>query len=338
MFSQLLAIFRNTFVESIRQPIAIVVIIACNLVLALCVAGAGYTMDDDNLLFIPLGLSTLLLGGLFLAGFTATGVVSLEIENKTALTVVSKPVTRPLFILGKYLGVAGALLMAMWPMICTLLLCVRHGVMQTASTSYDGPVILFGLLAFFGALFVGLMVNYLYRWPFVSTFIWMFNATMTLALILVLVVDKEWHLQSITTEFTNHESPIARFAVAILLLIETLLIFCAIAVALSTRLGQVMTILIMIGVSVVISALGPFYANAARDAGSGDLLIEGKRVVASVMYHVMPVLDFLWVADDLSAGIAVSGTYVLTVSLYSGLLIVALLGIAVALFQTREVG
>ena len=338
MFSQLLAIFRNTFVESIRQPIAIVVIIACKLAVILSVAGAANTLDNDNLLFIPLGLSTLLLGGLFLAGFTATGVVSLEIENKTALTVVSKPVTRPLFILGKYLGVSAALLLVMWPMICNLVIWARHGVMQTAATPYDWPVITFYLLAFLSALFISLMLNYLYRWPFVSTYIWTLNITMTLALILVLVVDKNWGLQSITHEFTHAESPISRFTTAILLLLETLLIFCAIAVALSTRLGQVLTILIMIGVSVVISAIGPMYANAQRDAGSGELLIELKRVVASILYHVMPVMDFLWVADDLSSGLTVTGSYVLSVSLYSVLLIVAILGVAVALFQTREVG
>ena len=47
--------------------------------------------------------------------------------------------------------------------------------MQTASTPFDWPVILFNVLAFLGALFIGLMVNYLYRWPFVSTFIWSLN-------------------------------------------------------------------------------------------------------------------------------------------------------------------
>ena len=159
MLSQLLAIAKNTFLESIRQPIMVVLIIAATVALTLSIAGAANTLEDDNVMFIQLGLSTLLLAGLFMAGFTATGVLSLEIERKTVLTVVSKPVTRPIFILGKYLGVATAITITMWPLAMIMLLCVRHGVMQTAAHDVDGPVLAFGVTLWFAALFASIGFN-----------------------------------------------------------------------------------------------------------------------------------------------------------------------------------
>jgi ABC-2 type transport system permease protein len=338
MFTQLLAIIRNTFVESIRQPIMAVLIMAGALTLVLSTAGAANTLDDDNLMFIQIALSTLLIAGLFMAGFTATGVLSLEIENKTALTVVSKPVTRPLFIVGKYLGVAAALTLAMWPMLMYLLLCLRHGVLQTAAQHSDGPVLVFGIVSFAVALFGSMLANYLYRFPFVSTFVYSLAALSTLAVLLVLVVGKEWDLQPITREITAENSKFPQVLLGALLLYEALLIFCAVAILASTRLGQVMTILVTLGFAILMNQVGALRAKwTATESGAG--LVESVlQFLINVLYHITPDLNFLWVADDLSTGLSLSGTYVLTVTIYTALFILAILALAVALFQTREVG
>ena len=62
---------------------------------------AGFTMEDDQRMMIDLGLSTILLCGTLLAAFIATNVLNREIQNRTVLTVISKPVSRPVFVLGK---------------------------------------------------------------------------------------------------------------------------------------------------------------------------------------------------------------------------------------------
>ena len=112
MFQQTLTIARNTFFESIRQPIYVIMVLAVSLMLILNTFLAGYTLEDDNRLLMDMGLSTLFWAGMLMAVFTATGVLSDEIDNKTVLTVVSKPVGRPIFVLGKYVGVTGAILLA----------------------------------------------------------------------------------------------------------------------------------------------------------------------------------------------------------------------------------
>ena len=85
----LFTIARNAFLESIRQPIHAVLVCVGLLALLLNVNIAAYTLEDDNKLLIDLGLSTLFLAGLLLAAFTATSVLSREIENKTCLLYTS---------------------------------------------------------------------------------------------------------------------------------------------------------------------------------------------------------------------------------------------------------
>src|SRR5207253_683635 len=115
-------------------------------------------------------------------------VVSREIENKTVLTVVSKPVTRPALILGKYVGVAGAIMLALVPMLLFLLMGIRHGVMSTAADDPDQPVILFSALAIGGALLVAVWCNYFYGSNFSQTFLVILAPAMVVAYAAVLLV------------------------------------------------------------------------------------------------------------------------------------------------------
>src|SRR5690606_29714011 len=114
MFNKLWAVTVNSFTETIRQPIYGILVLVTVGLLVFNVGIAGYTLEDDNKLLKDLGLSTLLLSGLFISAFSASGILSQEIENKTVLTVVSKPISRPVFLLGKFAGLAGALAVAFY--------------------------------------------------------------------------------------------------------------------------------------------------------------------------------------------------------------------------------
>ena len=92
MFQQLLAITRNTFFESIRQPIMLVVLVAATVLIVLSNPLSAFTMDENQRMLVDIGLATVFLAGAVLAAFIATNVLGREIENKTALTVISKPV------------------------------------------------------------------------------------------------------------------------------------------------------------------------------------------------------------------------------------------------------
>ncbi len=233
-----------------RQPIVAILILISGITQLLNTAMTGFSMglqesgevkSDDKLLF-DIGLSAVFGLGTILASFIATSVLSREIENKTVLTVVSKPVSRSTLIIGKYLGVAGSLFIAISTMLIFLLLAIRHGVMSTASDELDQPVLVFTAVALFLSVGLAAWCNYFYRWSFPQTMTLLLLPFMFIAYVAVLFVSKKWELQSLGVDLKF------QIALACISLTVAILVFAAIATAVSTRLSQVMTIVVCVGI------------------------------------------------------------------------------------------
>ena len=122
-------------------------------------------------MFVDIGLSTIFIGGAVLAAFVASNVLTREIDNRTVLTVVSKPVARPIFILGKFLGVAGAQTIVMVFLAIVFMLVEIHGVREAVSDPWHLPVILLGSGAVLLGVAAGVWCNFFYGYVFSSTFI-----------------------------------------------------------------------------------------------------------------------------------------------------------------------
>ncbi len=321
-----LAIARNAFLESIRQPVFAVVLVAGTLALVFNVNLAAFTLEDDNKLLVDLGLSTLLLTGLLLAAFTATSVLAREIENRTVLTVVSKPVSRAAMIVGKYLGVSAALLVGYWALAVVFLLTVRHRVQAGVrmEDTFDLPVLTFSLL--FGGLALGFaaLMNYLYRRPFPSVFAVSFALCLSLALGVVWCVDREWRFQSPLTDWNP------QLLTALGLIFQAILVLAAVSLAASTRLGQIQTLLVSLGGLLLGLVIESFLGRIPGGSVTGGLV----RFAAGIV----PNLQFFWPADALTQGHAITPAYFATVSLYAACLILALISLAVLMFQHRDVG
>ncbi|HEB60253.1 MAG TPA: ABC transporter permease [Phycisphaeraceae bacterium] len=242
MLGQLLAITRNTFLESIRQPIYIVLLLGQGILTIFLVSISAFSMSNDNKLFMDMCIGSVFGTGVVLAAFLATSVLSREIDNKTVLTVISKPIGRPVFVLGKYMGVAGAIAMAAFTMMIYFLLAYRHGVMSTARDKFDQPVLVFSFVAAFLSIGVAVWCNYFYNWVFNSTAALLLTPLITFAWFLTLIINKKWHVQPVTTDF--HLELVYVLAAVML----AILVITAVALAASTRLGQVMTLVICLGV------------------------------------------------------------------------------------------
>lgn len=250
MFGQALSIARNTFLEAIRQPIFFILLLVgggLQIVNTLLSAfSMGFTEErevfgDDKLLF-DMGLATVVVCCTLLAAFIATSVLSREIENKTALTVISKPVGRPAFVLGKYMGVSAAILVAATILIVFFLFAIRHKVMSTARDTLDGPVVLFGSFAVLLSIGLAIWGNYFYGWVFSSTAVFTMLPAVLVAYAITLSVSKKWEFQPITTDLKPQVMLASACAVV------AVMVLTSVAVAASTRLGQVMTIVVCAGV------------------------------------------------------------------------------------------
>ncbi len=325
MFQRFYTIALNTFVETIRQPIFGVILLATAVLLILNVSLAAFTLDDDDKLLLDLGLATLLLSGLFLSTFSAAGVLGREIENKTVLTVVSKPVSRPLFVVGKYVGLLAALFVAYYLAMLVFILSVRHGVLQTSTDPWDAPVLALGFGSLFAALLVGAFCNYFYGKDFPTTTFAVLTPVLTLAVLLVGKFDEHWDLIPFGSNYVGGQIIIAAYLVFLAVMVTA-----AIAVAASTRFGQLMTLVIC----AAFLSLG-----LISDYAFGQH--EGSSILAKVAYHTVPNLGPFWVIDGLNAGTeatTVTGQYVALVTGYALLLVTGIVSIAVLAFQKREVG
>ena len=322
MWNKLWGIIVNSFTETIRQPIYGTLILVATGLMILNVGIAGYTLEDDNKLLKDLGLSTLLVSGLFLAAFSAAGILSQEIENKTVLTVVSKPVSRPLFLTGKFVGLSGALAIAFYLMSIVFLLTMRHKVLERSSQTFDQPVVIFGAVAVVLTLLIAAFCNYLYDMQFTSTAVALSIPLMSLALILVALIGPEWQFQSFGHDFLD-----GQLLGAVVLVFGMVMILTAVAVAVSSRLGQVMTLTICTAVMLV---------GLVSDAMFGQY--REVSYLAGIAYRIVPNLAFLWVTDALTQGNEITALYVGMSFSYAMLIVLAWLFIGIALFQKREVG
>lgn len=318
---KLIAIAKNTFVETIRQPVYAVIIVAAMLLFLVSPSLAMYTMDDDNKFLRELGLSTLFLSSLFVAIFSASAAVAVEIENKTILTVLTKPVQRPIFILAKFLGVLAAVALAHYLCTIGLLMTIRHGVLQSAAEDHDWTVIVTAIGIAGITLLLSAFFNYVYDWKFSSTAIVIGAVLATFGLIFLALIDRDW-------QFDPAKNAIHSLDVyGSILLFLAAMIIAAIAVALSSRFNIVVTLSACVGV---------FLLGLISDYVFGRLALTYSW--AGIVRSLVPNLQIFWISDAIYEGSAVPFHYITVAAVYALCYTAGILAIAVALFQRRQVG
>jgi ABC-type transport system involved in multi-copper enzyme maturation permease subunit len=99
----------TTYREIVRRPIFWLVAMAASVLLVMSCLVPYFTLGEDIKMVKDQGLSLVVLSGLVIALFAASVSIADEIEGKTAITLLSKPINRRNFILGKYFGILAAI-------------------------------------------------------------------------------------------------------------------------------------------------------------------------------------------------------------------------------------
>ena len=197
--NQFAAIAKNTYLQAVRQPVYGIILLLTLGGMAMAPFLTGWTLDDDDKMLRDIGLSTLLIQGLFLACFVASSVVDSEIEAKTALTVIAKPVSRVVFILGKYFGVLCALVTAHYLTGIVLFMAMRHGVLQTARDTSDPTVLILGPGVMLLVMVAAGLMNYVYERRFLPTVLVLSVPCLTAGAVILLVIDRDFGIKSFKT-------------------------------------------------------------------------------------------------------------------------------------------
>jgi ABC-type transport system involved in multi-copper enzyme maturation permease subunit len=110
-------IARATTKEALRQPVFALLMVVGLVIILFNTFVPFFSLGDDVKMLETCGLATMLICGMLLAVWTSSMSISEEIDGKTAMTLLSKPINRRQFIVGKFVGIQSAVLCLVIPMV-----------------------------------------------------------------------------------------------------------------------------------------------------------------------------------------------------------------------------
>jgi hypothetical protein len=301
------AVALAAFRESIRQPMFWLLFLLAFVLILAAVFVPYFTFGEDSLMMRDIGNSTLMLFAALFACLAASMSVSEEIEGRTTLTVMSKPVSRRQFLLGKFLGILLAAL------------------------------VMYGLL---GTWFQGMVLfhrwwTYRFELPDPRPVPEWLSSTLAY-----------WHFPSESTDLLRGIGMWIQHGFdtipALILSFSLVMVLLAVAVSLATRVPMVVN-LSTVAVIFILANLTPHLVNIAHNAqvaNPGSTVAHLLGFVASVFDTLLPdlgmfQLDPALIGDTVPPGSAF-GKYLGSVSLYGILYTGIALLFGLILFEDRD--
>jgi ABC-type transport system involved in multi-copper enzyme maturation permease subunit len=316
---QFATIATNAFMELVRQPIFLLLMTSSAVFEIFLATPYYFAFGDEPKLVKNSTLAVMLLAGLLGAVLSASASLGREIRSGTALAVLSKPVSRAMFLLAKYAGLAAALTLLTYVNLIATLLASRMAFDAYGST--DLFAISIFALALVIAYLIGGFSNFFLRRPFVSDAAFGLILMVTVAFVVINFYTKEAKPQPFATGVDWRMVPAA------VLILFALWILAGLALACSTRLDVIPTLAIC-SAFFLLGIMSDYLFGRRAEHGSW---------CGSVLYTVTPNWQLFWLADALDSGkstfhwgyVGKAFTYVLG---YVG----AVLAFAVVLFEDRE--
>ena len=195
------------FKESVRDRVPYAMVVFAVLLIAASYLIGQMTAGQDMKTIKDLGLAALSIFGLFIAVFIGIGLVSKEVEKKSVFGLLSKPISRPQFILGKYVGLVMTLAVNLAVMTIAYYAVLYYMNVTTPPRVRDvwpSPAMDPRLLIAIGLIFAELMI---------VTALALFFSTFSSPLLATLLTFGLWVAGHFNADFRNFEtvvdSPVA---------------------------------------------------------------------------------------------------------------------------------
>ncbi|MGE3317036.1 MAG: ABC transporter permease [Planctomycetaceae bacterium] len=134
-FTRAGVISRATTKEAVRQPVFALLMAIALIISVVNTFLPFFTLGEDFKLLIDCGMMTILFCGLLQAVWTASTGIADEIEGRTAMTLLSKPITRAQFVIGKYIGILTSIIWLLLPVVICFVALVYYKVGYDAKES-----------------------------------------------------------------------------------------------------------------------------------------------------------------------------------------------------------
>ncbi|MEH2437007.1 MAG: ABC transporter permease [Nostoc sp.] len=133
--NRIFVLAKNVFQEVVRDRILFIIgFYALIIAIAFRVLPEFAATTEDKI-FLDFGMAAMNAIGLIVTIFIGTGLVNKEIEKRTILVLIAKPVSRSEIIVGKYLGLSAVLAVLIATMTAIYLLFVQVGNISHSTTS-----------------------------------------------------------------------------------------------------------------------------------------------------------------------------------------------------------
>jgi len=113
MTERVMGIARNTFREGVRDRLFLVIVIFAVFVLGSSLVIGPLSLGEQVRITEDIGLASISILSFMIAILVGTSIVHREIDRRTIYTVISKPVERWQFIVGKFIGLAATVTLLM---------------------------------------------------------------------------------------------------------------------------------------------------------------------------------------------------------------------------------
>ena len=317
VIKQFIAIARLTALESIRQPICLILVTVAIVTIGILPLIVAHSMGEEGKLIRDSALSVYLLSGLFLSAYAACLAITHEIRQGTVSAILTKPVDRTVFILAKFTGVAT--ITFVYALIAGMAVIISSRTSMEAF-QIDKYAALPLLAAPFVAFIIAGLTNYFAGRVFVSDAFIALVVMVTAAFLAAGLIDKEGNAQAFGILYDW------RLLQACSAIALALLLLQAMAVTISTKLDAVPT-LVICSLILILGLMSDFFFGQFADTNT----------FANIAYHLTPNWQHFWMVDALTGGGKIPWIVVGAVAKYAVLYTIGVLLLAVSIFRSSEI-
>ena len=311
--SHLYRIAANSFRESIREPVYFLMLLGALLLIGHYPWMTLFVFFEQLKLVVDGAMATTMLFSLAVCVLCASATVTREMRNGTVLLLLSKPIPRWSFVLGKIAGIAVAALL-----FCAICSCASVISVYIAVDQFRMEMHLY--FFFIGVVFLacaaGMLMNYLRGYSFSEYAV--YAAVLLVGGMMVCCL-----------KFRPHpDLSLMDLAKALFLLMPAVLIMSVLAVGCSTRFDVVPS-LCFCSVFFFLGLISSYLFGG----GAADPVLSP---VFSCLYALIPNWQFFWMADAIAVNRPIPSGYVWWALGYAVLYSLIASAWAVTLFQNRE--
>lgn len=277
MFTALYQIAKNTFRESLREPIFLLVLLSAMCMIGMFPVFSMFVFRAQEKLVVDSAMATTMIFGWVIAVLIASYAISREIDNGTALLLLSKPVRRPVFIVAKILGILGATSVFWFLSSLATLISLR-----IAADQFRIDMKVMGL--YFGAIALCFALaavhNYVTRSSFPMT-------TVLAMMVLIPAVAVAAHFLKYQSYGEEHPGLALYIVPALVLILYSVWAMASLATALSTRFNLVSNLLIC-SVLFMVGLMSDYLLGRHTREPWSDTVPGGKAALWISQYRFAP--------------------------------------------------